>query len=201
MEEKTKKISWSIFSQSKNNSYIMILVRNITAVYYSTNCLGSFLATLIHAGLYCLPSLFYSQFIYELTCADAAMPSEETVQMWLQKIGDSLGVAFRYTLRLGNTLIHRAQQLPRTIRKFQGGRRKTNFLQQKWKLRVKTNELSAQALIQQNDSLTQQNDSLSLQVHTLTQQSLSLAQQNDHSAKSLSLSLNNQPVFLNRSTL
>ena len=51
--------------------------------------------------------LYYSQFIYELTYyADAAMPSEETVQKWLQQIGDSLGVVFRYTVRLGNTLIH-----------------------------------------------------------------------------------------------
>ena len=48
-----------------------------------------------------IPIIPYSQFIYEVTCADAAMPKEETVQMWLQKIGDSLGVVFRYTVRLG----------------------------------------------------------------------------------------------------
>ena len=65
------------------------------------------------------------------------------------------------------------------VRKFQGGRQRASFLQQTWKLWVKTSELSAQALMQQNDTLTQQNNSLSLQVHTLTQQSLSLTQQND----------------------
>ena len=100
------------------------------------------------------------------------MPSEETVQMWLQKIGDSLGGVFRYTVRLGNTLVHRAQHLSRTVRKFQGGPQRANFLRQTWKLRVKTSELSAQALMQQND--THSTKQPSLQVHTLTQQSLSL---------------------------
>ena len=69
-------------------------------------------------------------------------------------------------MRLGNTLVHRAQHLSRTIRKFQGGRQRANFLQQTCKLRVKTSELSARALMQQNDTLTQQNNSLCLQVHT-----------------------------------
>ena len=157
---------------------------------------------------------FYSQFIYELTCADAMMPKEETVKMWLQKIGDSLGVLFQYTERLRNTLINRARHLSQRIRKLRGGRQRRSFLQQLWKLRVKTSELSAQALTQQNDTLTQQDNSLSLQVHTLTQQSLSLAQQNDqltsqiHSLTEhndeltqLNLSLTNQPVFFTRSTL
>lgn len=138
------------------------------------------------------------------------MPSEETVQMWLQKIGDGLGVVFRYTVQLGNTLVHRAQHLSCTVWKFQGGRQRANFLRQTWKLRVKTSELSAQALMQQNDShstkqlspsshsdstvsLTQQNDQLTSQIHSVTEQNDELIQQN--------LSPSNQPVFLNRSTL
>ena len=60
------------------------------------------------------------------------MPSEETVQLWLQKIGDSLGIIFRYTVRLGNTLIHRARHLSRTVRKIRGGHQRANFLQQTW---------------------------------------------------------------------
>ena len=95
--------------------------------------------------------------------------------MWLEGIGEKLGVAFRFTARLGAVLVNRARWIAR--QKFKGGRQRSQYLQRDWNLRVRVDELSFQ---QDNDALKEQNDALRLQADALQLQNDSLQEQNGH---------------------
>ena len=115
------KTSWSIFQSiiTGNTSKLLVQLSQLSSLQFR------YLATLVqllvlhHVRfeiLYIATSLVLSQMKKQYKCGCRRY-------------------AFRYTVRLGNILIHRAQHLSQKIRKLRGGRQKTFYYM--WKLQVK----------------------------------------------------------------
>ena len=89
---------------------------------------------------------FYSQFIYELTRQDGTSTLVATVQTWIQKIGDKLGIAIRYSERLYRVLVNRANHIRKKVRQCHGSIPKQKFLQITWEFQLHSDEIEVATL-------------------------------------------------------
>ena len=89
---------------------------------------------------------FYSQFIYELTRQDGTSPLVATVQTWIQKIGDKLGIAILYSERLYRVLVNRANHIRKKVRQCRGSIPKQKFLQITWEFQLHSDEIEVATL-------------------------------------------------------
>lgn len=87
-----------------------------------------------------------SQFIYELTRQDGTSPVAATVQTWIQKIGEKLGVVIQYSERLYRVLVNRANNVWRKVRQHSGSIPKQKFLQLTWELKLHITEFEVAAM-------------------------------------------------------
>ena len=85
----------------------------------------------------------YSQFIYELTRQDGTSPLVATVQTWIQKIGDKLGIAIQYSERLYRV---RANHIRKKVRQCRGSIPKQKFLQITWEFQLHSDAVEVAAL-------------------------------------------------------
>lgn len=78
--------------------------------------------------------IFPSQFLYDLTHNDGTSPVTAVVESWIESIGKNLGIGLRYTKRLYDLLVNRANHLKRKRREVTGGAPRRRFFQKEWEL-------------------------------------------------------------------
>lgn len=122
-----------------------------------------------------------SQFIYELTRQYGTSPVAVTVQTWIQKIGEKLGVVIQYSDRLCRVLVNRANNIWRKVRQHTGSIPKQKFLQLTWELKLHSTEVEVagmgskiKALEVEVSSLRDQHSDMEKQVQKLVKQETSL---------------------------
>lgn len=69
-----------------------------------------------------------------------------TVQTWIQKIGEKLGVVIQYSERLYRVLVNRANNIRRKVRQHSGSIPKQKFLQLTWELKLHSTEVEVAAM-------------------------------------------------------
>ena len=69
-----------------------------------------------------------------------------TVQTWIQKIGDKLGIAILYSERLYRVLVNQASHIRKKVRQCSGSIPKPKFLKITWEFQLHSDEVEVAAL-------------------------------------------------------